>query len=368
MTPRRARWLRGLAAAALVCTALCAAFAVQLQIDAAREAPEDQLLYLPNDKLLVHLTGGMHSVIADVLWLQTVQYTAREFHSQDHKFTWLEHMANTTVRLDPYFTGVYKYGATLMAAIGNDTGAEQLLRKGLFARPDRHEIPFEMAKIYMMNRREWLGATAATAYYLAWAGTRADDPERAKGLFTWSRNLQRQNQLAESSRQVWEAMYRGAADPMIRELAERNLALLEAERIAEALQEAAGKYAAQHGAPPQNMHALEEAGLIAGRPQDGLGGGYYIDAGGRVLSETMLRDDADRRRGMLQAGISRFESMHSRLPRSLAEMEEADSIPFMPKTPLPEQKWVLEPGGRQVRLEPPLETILRREAQRHGWD
>ena len=89
----------------------------QLEIDDMRDDElDEELLYLPSEKLLNHFTVGMSSIIADLLWLRTIQYASKEFKSVDRKFTWLEQMCQMVTQLDPQFTGAYTYGGMLMAA------------------------------------------------------------------------------------------------------------------------------------------------------------------------------------------------------------------------------------------------------------
>lgn len=362
MTVGWRRWLLAGCALGVAAAGLGAAGFVQHRIDAARPHDLDELLYLPNENLLTYLTGGMHTIVADVLWLETVQYTAKEFGSQERKFTWLEHMSNTTIRLDPYFTGAYVYGATFMAGIGNDDGAARLLEKGLAARPDRYEIPFEMAKIYMMNRRKWADAAAATSYYLAWAGACADDPEWAEGFLEWSRNVQRYHSLSESGRQVWVALLENADSAMMRDLAKHNIALLDAEDMRDALRRAADRFEEDQGRPPVDLSELVAMGLVAALPRDPLGGEFFLDAEGEVRSQTVLQDEEDRRLGMLRAGIQRFRETHDRYPSSIQELADARAIRAVPRTPLPEQSWELSPDGRTMRIEPTLAELLSAEA------
>jgi hypothetical protein len=350
--------MRAGCALAVAAVGLGAAGFVQHRIDTARPEEADELLYLPNENLLTYLTGGMHTIIADLLWLETVQYTAKQFRSQERKFTWLEHMANTTVRLDPYFTGAYVYGATFMAGIGNDEGATRLLHKGLTARPDRYEIPFEMAKIYMMNRRKWDNALAATSYYLAWAGARADDPEWAQGFMDWSRNLQRQHSLIEAGRQVWASMLENAASPMMRDLAKHNIALLDAEALRDSLRQTAARFEDEQGRRPADLTELVRQDYREGIPRDPLGGTFFLDDRGEVRSESVLKDEEERRLGTLRAGIQRFKDEHGRYPESLRELADANSIPAVPRTPLPEQQWMLSPDGRRVDAEPELAEMI----------
>ncbi|HQK77296.1 MAG TPA: hypothetical protein PKZ25_13970, partial [Candidatus Hydrogenedentes bacterium] len=110
-----ARWL--VIAPLTVAIGLACCVMAQKHLDASRQTGfDEELLYLPNEKLLNHFTGGLDSVVADLLWLQCIQYTAEEFKG-DHKYVWLNHMTDPITRLDPYFVDVYRYGGVFLAAL-----------------------------------------------------------------------------------------------------------------------------------------------------------------------------------------------------------------------------------------------------------
>jgi hypothetical protein len=81
----------------------------QMRADAFKPQRKDEIVYLPNQKLLMHFTAGMNSIVADLLWLRCVQYTGVEI-KESHNFAWLKQMLNTIVKMDPHFADVYRYG------------------------------------------------------------------------------------------------------------------------------------------------------------------------------------------------------------------------------------------------------------------
>ena len=125
-----ARWL--VIAPLTVAIGLACCVMAQKHLDASRQTGfDEELLYLPNEKLLNHFTGGLDSVVADLLWLQCIQYTAEEFKG-DHKYVWLNHMTDTITRLDPYFVDVYRYGGVFLAALKADNDASvNLMKRGM---------------------------------------------------------------------------------------------------------------------------------------------------------------------------------------------------------------------------------------------
>ena len=163
---------------AITCAAALFAGAIfsQRQANSARAFESgDELLYLPNARLLKHFTGGMNHIVADLLWLQCIQYIGKESKG-DRKFTWLQQMLETVVHLDPWFDDAYRYGGMFLAALRAD---DDLLRstseRGFIANPDNFQLPYELAMIFLLNRRTSRARERAT-YYLSLAAAIEGSP------------------------------------------------------------------------------------------------------------------------------------------------------------------------------------------------
>jgi hypothetical protein len=186
-----------------------------------RTASEQRLLYLTNGRVADRLSLSFDSVAADVYWIRTVQYYARERKSQRviGRYELLSPLLDLATTLDPHFQVAYQFGAIFLAepppdGLGRVDLAMALLEKGLrvenrwqYAEAlgflhywHRHDLlaaagEFSRAS-KMPNAPIWLGPL--TANMLAKGG----DREEAVVLFT---------ELAKSE-EKW-----------IRELAERRL-------------------------------------------------------------------------------------------------------------------------------------------------
>jgi hypothetical protein len=326
---------------------LASVVAAQHQLDTSpQKTSGESLLYLPAKKLLMHFTGGMNSVVADLLWLKTIQYTVAEFESRERRFTWLEHMAQTATDLDPLFTGAYEYGGTFLGAIGNDDAADRLLRKGMMNRPDRHEIPFEMAKLYILNRREEPGAAGVASYYLGITAELSDTPDY---YLTWAFNLQRAHNLTETGRRIWQNIFETTGDSFMRDLAEQKLHHLNLADACDTLDEVASQYASERGSPPASVEDLVKAGYLKAIPNDPLGGSFFFDSNGRARSTSILDEQANRARRDIQAAIDRFREERGRKPVSLQELLDEEIIRYMPDHPYEDRTWSYDPNLGEVR-------------------
>lgn len=302
-------------------------------------------LFLPNEQLLVHLTAGLNGVVSDLLWIQCIQYMAKEFHQQDAKFAWLEHLSRTSARLDPLFTGVYQYGGTLMAGIGNDDGALDLLRQGMVARPDRYELPLEIAKVYVLNRREDPSAAAAASFYLAHAAQVKGGDEN---LTRWAYNLQMRHGLTDVGREIWREMAESGANQMLRDLGRRKLVEMNLHDLVEVLNTAAAAFEADRGCRPGTLQELSDAGYVRGLPQDPLGGTFFVDSEGVVRSTTLLDVVAQERLRFVRGAVTVFRDEQGRWPRSLEELADKGYLRSVPRHPNERERFYYDPNTGAV--------------------
>ena len=312
----------------------------QTRIDALyEEALEDELLYIPNKKLLAHFTAGMSNIVADLLWIETIQYTVKEFHDPERKFTWLESMCNAVVDLDPYFEGAYVNGGMFLSSIGADEKALNLLKKGFVRNPNSWEIPYEIVKVYVLNRRHLPQSPAVTTHYLRMLAERHEHPEM---YLSWARRIQEQNNLKNEGRAIWEDVLKNSKDKFVRELAEHNLRILIIRDNVDTLNALVAEFAAQAGRKPAHLDELVTAGLLASMPVEDEYGRYSIDDAGEVQHTILLQERAE---GMLLSlNMLGFEASQDkgRHARDLAECVECVGKD-LPKHPVRDKTWRYDP-------------------------
>jgi hypothetical protein len=333
---RGPRIAAGLAFAAAL---LAAAIFAQGRVDAHRALPGDELLYLPNEKLLTHFTAGMDSVIADLIWLRCIQYTASELKGE-HSFTWLRHMLETCVRLDPYFTDAYRYGGMFLAALrAEDDAALNLLARGAARRPDAWQLPYEMGMVYLLNRRDTPGAARMAGYYFAMSAARGGAPDFVREV---ADRIGADHDLAGIERAMWSNML-GSEDRLLRDLAAQKLVLLDLRDFARAATRLAAEYARHAGKPPENLLTLVDAGALRAVPEDPLGGSFFLDEAGVVHSTTLLDADLQRRRVFLRERLESYRERHGAWPATLDALTEDGLLDVIPGHPYPGRNWVYDP-------------------------
>ena len=312
----------------------------QARIDALHEeALEDELLYIPNKTLLKHFTAGMSNIVADLLWIETIQYTVKEFHNPDRKFTWLEHMCQAVTDLDPYFEGAYVNGGMFLSSVGEDEKALKLLKKGFVHNPASWKIPYEMVKVYVLNRRDQPQSPAITTHYLRMLAERHEYPEM---YLSWARRIQEQNNLKHEGRAIWEDVIKNSKDKFVRELAEHNLRVLIIRDNVDTLNALVTEFTAQAGRKPVQLGDLIMAGLLDSLPAEDEYGIYSIDEAGEVQHTILLQERAE---GMLLAlnslgfAASQDKGRHA---HDLAEWVEWLGKD-LPEHPVPGDTWRYDP-------------------------
>lgn len=332
------------------CVALCIGFAcltpVQKRIDAGREARfDDELLYLPNEKLLSHFTGGMSSVVADVLWLQCIQYTSKHFRG-DRKFTWLNHMCHTITRLDPYFGDVYRYGGVFLAGLKADDDASiELLESGIKYNPHRWELPYEIAVVHLLNRRDQPDSKGEAARYLALAAATGKAP---KAVIEFAKDLQQRLDLVQVEEAMWREIVETSDDQMMRDMAKRKLQELYIRENCRRLTQAAGMLAEQQGAPVTHIQDLVQKGIVDRIPPDPTGGRYFFDADGKVKNTTIVHDQIERRLNRIRFGLEQYHAEKETWPASLQEACDSGHLAFIPPHPQAKGEWRYDPANGTV--------------------
>jgi hypothetical protein len=340
--------LRWLIVAPLTCAlGLAVTVPSQFAMDKSRdEAFDEELLYLPNEHLLTHFTGGMNTIVADLLWLRCIQYTAEHFRG-DGKFVWLDHMCRTITDLDPNFVPVYRFGGIFLAALKADDDASiELLRKGIANNPEAWELSYEAAMIYLLNRRDRPESPAMAAQYLAMSVETGEAPEF---VMTLAESLSTQHDLGAVERQMWANLAEGD-DKFMSDLAQRKLIELQIREQVALLNEAMTRYADRHGTPAATLDELITGGILSEMPQqpDPLGGRYVIDGAGDVQNTTLLDAAVDRRLNRIRADLRLFQREYGHWPETLDEVVEREIAGFVPPHPYDDRTWSYDPATGEV--------------------
>ncbi|HOH29941.1 MAG TPA: hypothetical protein PLC40_09715 [Candidatus Hydrogenedentes bacterium] len=342
MRSRRWRLLYGLEAV-LFCY-LIALFAFILVEHTRDSEGMDEVLYLPNEKLLNHFTGGLNTVIADLLWLNCIQYTANE-HQGQRVYTWLERMLVTSTQLDPYFSDVYYLGAMFLSALRADaTASLNLAASGMVNNPHAWKLPYQSAMVYLTNRQDDPNARYMAALYLSMSLATGSAPG---GIANLTAKLQDEFDLTEIEEETWREL-RQSEDAFLQELAGRKLTEIELRRVCRALTEMLVLFKTQSGHPAASLEDLVEAGLIRYVPEDPLGGSFFLSPDGTVYSTTLLDDLVIRAKDRIINALFTYSERFGQGPPTLNGLVETGILKAVPDHPYPGRQWEYDPATGEL--------------------
>lgn len=185
---------------------------------AADEEFTDEDLYF-SPKQLNLLGSDFRGLVADWYWIRSLQYLgdkivkAKRVDINDLrplKPRLLYPMLDAATTLDPQFTEVYSYGASVLPAI-DETQAVKLLEKGITANPGNWQLYHNLGYIYW---REKNYARAAEIY-----SEGAKKPNAPAFMQQMSANMQAQGGSREFAREIYLQMAKTAEDEQTKNFA-----------------------------------------------------------------------------------------------------------------------------------------------------
>jgi len=219
-----------------------------------------QMLYLPSGKYLRPATFGYHLLVADFVYLWSIQYYGDPgFHP---RMEYLQHTYDLITELDPNFIDAYQTGALFMFYEGrNPQAGLRLLDTGLQRNPSKWILPADAGFYCMMNLRN----RDLSARYFEKAAAIPGAPSLAKRMAAGMHFRMGDKRLAY---QLWEEVYRTVEDPSIRQTAFQHVHDLKVLIDLEDLREAIRKYQNRFGREPLHLNQLVSSGILKAIPVD----------------------------------------------------------------------------------------------------
>lgn len=313
--------------------------------DANATKPErGDLMYLPNEKLLHHFTGGMDTVVADLLWLNCVLFTGQQIRGE-HDFSWLQQMTTTVTQLDPHFVDAYRFGGMFLAALQDDADAAlELFKAGIVKNPQSWELPYEAAMVWLLNRKDEPGAQVQAAYYLSLAAVHEDCPLTVRDL---AAKLQGEHNLTEIEAQMWDKLEL-SDDDLLHDLAVRKKSEMQIRRNLGTLADLVETYREKTGKPPATLEDLVTAKLIPQIYPDPIGGHYFLSPDHVPLNTTLLDAQRDKSLSNLRHAVQKFTDNTGSPPASLDTLVTSGRIAEIPPHPYPDGSWDYDAATGEV--------------------
>jgi tetratricopeptide (TPR) repeat protein len=199
-------------------------------------AVEDRVLLLPPPAALRAASLGYRGMMADLIWLLTIQYLGGHL-TTDRRLPELQRLVETVVELDPHFVEAYTLGALFLGYTAGDlAGAIALLERGISHNPARWELPHDLARTYYLDLKDYPKAL----YWFQLADRLPGRPPYVPRLIA---RLHATTGHLETALELWEALRESATSDWAREIAEREIAKLK--------RQTAGSRTPERGEPPE---------------------------------------------------------------------------------------------------------------------
>jgi hypothetical protein len=176
---------------------------------------------LPSVAFLETVALGYREAVADLAWLQAVQYYG-EHRQGGNDFSEFRHFVHAVNVLDPRFGHAYIFGAIVLATEGHDLAAAmEVLRRGARANPQSALFPFEMGFLTYVQG----GDVTAAMRYLQLAAQKPGGRDRAQRFLAF---MHRKLGRLETAWMLWNDLRRNTKDPSLRIVADESCKKIEA--------------------------------------------------------------------------------------------------------------------------------------------
>lgn len=250
---------------------LLLAVLVQARIEGSRRSSAvHPLLYLPSGKYLKVMALGFEGLLADVLYLWSIQYYGN--YDIKDRYNYLQHIYGQVItELDPQYLDPYLVGAMIMTVEARDPEmALRLLDKGAENNPREWIMPFEAGFLCYNDLHDY---PRAASYF-----KKAIDIPRAHPLVRrlYAEMYNRAGDKRTSLRE-WSEIYRTSDDPYVRNVALNHVHDLKVDVDLADLKDGVSRFRDREGRPPRRLQELVANGVVAALPADPEDRDYLYD-------------------------------------------------------------------------------------------
>ena len=180
--------------------------------DLSAEKGRLEVLYLPSGEFLDQASLGYRNLVADMLWIKTVQYYGG-YRWGKNNLALFSHLIDVITDLDPQFIFAYIFGGLVIA---EDLGAFEegmaFIEKGLEHNPTEWWLLFELGFLNYVYARDY--ETATYYFRLASRMPGADEITKRFAAFVAAKAGHTDTSIA-----MWEELSRTSDNPYIQQMA-----------------------------------------------------------------------------------------------------------------------------------------------------
>ena len=231
----------------------------------------ERLFYLPDAEYLKIASLGYRELIADLLWIQSIQIMG-EKKVGEPSGRWLYRALDIITTLDPKFVRAYEAGGlALTTLVVLPEESNRLMMKGMQQNPTEWKLPFLIGINYYYEFYD----DAKAAEYMSHAARLPGAPSAS--LAKIAANFYVSGHSPQQAVNLLAEMYEKATDENAKKLLEIRLKIVLTERDFYVLEQAIERYRTQNGRHPPTLEALVDAGFLSALPVEPSGGRYLYD-------------------------------------------------------------------------------------------
>jgi len=234
-----------------------------------------KLLYLPSPEMLKIMSLGNPGLVADVLYLWSIQYYS--FYRPHERFLYLETVYNLITDLDPLYVDAYRIGAMIMEI---QTGGDQaeveaavrrLFDKGLRNVPDDWQLAEAAAWDFFIRFKD----REIALHYAEIAARHPAAPPRIKRMVGVWRDKENVWTLDDSI-EYWRRAFEDAENEWDQVLCRNQYYDAVTAKDRKALEPLLDGFSARYDFCPESWEDLIRAGALRRVPLDAFGDPYGI--------------------------------------------------------------------------------------------
>ncbi|MCP4218926.1 MAG: hypothetical protein GY765_30110 [bacterium] len=247
-------------------------------------ADKNVFVTLPPGKSLRVLSFGYHHLVADMLFLWSIQFYST--YNLSNRYDYLEQVFNTITDLTPNYREVYLVGSWIMALeLGDIEMGIRLLQKGSASMPNEWIFDYECGFYAYKNLKDYQRA----AEYYKEAASRPTAPAMIRRREAHMIYLK--DNLTEAYK-MWLEIYKTADTRMAKDSAFNHLYQIKSEWDSQKLKTKLEEFKTKYGRYPDSLDALVKAGILKDESvlKDFMGTPYkYQPRSGEITSRKVFK-------------------------------------------------------------------------------
>jgi tetratricopeptide (TPR) repeat protein len=241
---------------------------VQFSYDSRRQyfSERDVFVNLPSGKTLKVLSFGYHRLVADLLFIWSIQFYSNYHYT--NRFNYIEHVYDVITDLSPKFKAAYYIGSIIMALEAKEYEmAIRLLQKG--SQNMNSEWVFDYESGYYASK--FLKDYQRAQRFYAKALQNPNAPPLVRRLHA---HMTYMKDNLEEAYVLWQEIYNNARSELETNAAIHHLYQIKFEIDKKFLDEKLNRYRKRYGQYPMELSELLRVGAIKSIPVDFNGDGY----------------------------------------------------------------------------------------------